>query len=168
MVRKMQAMKMRGQPPIPGLHTFRITSDGVQVFPRIIVRAEAKSRQAVIGAKRKPRERLSLGVSDWTNSRWWHSGRLLGAARRPIWLGKSVLATEFISEGVCHDEPGIIAVFEKRPTEYPQDCPSGRRFSGSSANAKWASFTRARWIYPSMKCSMKLLKPFTVSKRVGW
>jgi circadian clock protein KaiC len=34
MVRKMQVMKMRGQAPIPGLHTFRITSDGIQVFPR--------------------------------------------------------------------------------------------------------------------------------------
>ena len=46
----------------------------------------------------------------------------------PSGSGKSVLATEFISEGARHDEPGIIAVFEKRPTEYSQDGPSGRRF----------------------------------------
>ena len=32
MVRKIQVMKMRGQGPIPGLHTFRITSAGVEVF----------------------------------------------------------------------------------------------------------------------------------------
>ena len=37
MVRKMQVMKMRGQAPIPGLHTLRITSDGIQVFPRVVV-----------------------------------------------------------------------------------------------------------------------------------
>ena len=36
MVRKMQVMKMRGQAPIPGLHTFRITERGIQVFPRLI------------------------------------------------------------------------------------------------------------------------------------
>ena len=36
MVRKMQVMKMRGQAPIPGLHTFRITDHGIQVFPRLI------------------------------------------------------------------------------------------------------------------------------------
>src|SRR6478735_9087159 len=36
MVRKMNVMKMRGQASIPGLHTFRITNDGVQVFPRLI------------------------------------------------------------------------------------------------------------------------------------
>src|SRR6478736_1257288 len=37
MVRKMQVMKMRGQAPIPGLHTFRITDSGIQVFPRLIL-----------------------------------------------------------------------------------------------------------------------------------
>src|SRR5713101_3031891 len=37
MVRKMQVMKLRGQAPIPGLHTFRITDSGVQVFPRLII-----------------------------------------------------------------------------------------------------------------------------------
>ena len=49
MVRKVQVMKMRGQAPIPGLHTFRITDDGVQVFPRVIVETEAKSRPAAAG-----------------------------------------------------------------------------------------------------------------------
>ena len=39
-----------------------------------------------------------------------------------------MLATEFISEGARHDEPGIIAVFEKRPNDYSQDGPSGHRF----------------------------------------
>src|SRR4029079_10011782 len=39
MVRKMQVMKMRGQAPIPGLHTFRITNVGIQVFPRLIIEA---------------------------------------------------------------------------------------------------------------------------------
>ena len=39
----------------------------------------------------------------------------------PSGSGKSVLATEFIIEGARHDEPGIIAVFEKRPAEYSPD-----------------------------------------------
>ena len=46
----------------------------------------------------------------------------------PSGSGKSVLATEFISEGARHDEPGIIAVFEKRPAEYSQKGPRGQRF----------------------------------------
>ncbi len=33
-VRKLQVMKLRGQESVPGLHTFRITADGLQTFPR--------------------------------------------------------------------------------------------------------------------------------------
>jgi circadian clock protein KaiC len=129
MVRKIRVMKMRGQAPIPGLHTFRITDDGIQVFPRVIVGAEAKSRPAVTGAKRPPRERLSLGVKELDQMLGGgipagYSVLLAG----PSGSGKSMLAAEFISEGARHAEPGIIAVFEKRPTAYSQDGPSGQRF----------------------------------------
>jgi circadian clock protein KaiC len=128
MVRKMQVMKMRGQAPIPGLHTFRITGDGVQVFPRVIGPPE-KARPAAAGAKRKPRERLAIGVKGLDDMLGGgipagYSVLLAG----PSGSGKSVLATEFISEGARHDEPGIIAVFEKRPGEYSHDVSSGPRF----------------------------------------
>jgi circadian clock protein KaiC len=36
-VRKFRAVKVRGRSPMPGLHTFRITTDGLEVFPRIPV-----------------------------------------------------------------------------------------------------------------------------------
>ena len=36
----------------------------------------------------------------------------------PSGTGKSVLATQFIAEGVRQGEPGIVAVFEERPLEY--------------------------------------------------
>src|SRR5688572_7492324 len=63
MVRKMHVMKMRGQAPIPGLHTFRITNQGIQVFPRLI--AGPPEAPAVGGAGRtEPRaSRLSVGVA---------------------------------------------------------------------------------------------------------
>jgi circadian clock protein KaiC len=129
MVRKMQVMKMRGQAPIPGLHTFRITNDGVQVFPRVIVGPAEKSRPAAAGAKAPSPERLSLGVKGLDDMLGGgipagYSVLLAG----PSGSGKSVLATAFISEGARHDEPGIIAVFEKRPGGYSQEGPSGHRF----------------------------------------
>ncbi len=131
MVRKVQVMKMRGQAPIPGLHTFRITDDGVQVFPRVIVGPEGKSRPAVPVAKRthKPRERLSIGVKGLDEMLGGgipagYSVLLAG----PSGSGKSVLASQFISEGARRNEPGIIAVFEKRPSEYEQNDSSGLRF----------------------------------------
>ena len=131
MVRKIQVMKLRGQAPIPGLHTFRITDDGIQVFPRVIVGPEGIAPPVVTVAKRKhkARERLSVGIKGLDE--------MLGGGipagysvliAGPSGSGKSVLAAEFISDGARHDEPGIIAVFEKRPNEYSQDSPMGRRF----------------------------------------
>jgi circadian clock protein KaiC len=124
MVRKIQVMKMRGQAPIPGLHTFRITGAGVQVFPRVIVGSEEKGKRA--GPKRK---RLSIGVKglDEMLGGGIPAGYSVLVAG-PSGSGKSVLASEFISEGASHDEHGVIAVFEKRPNEYSQDGPTGRRF----------------------------------------
>jgi circadian clock protein KaiC len=129
MVRKMQVMKMRGQAPIPGLHTFRITGDGVQVFPRVIVAPGEASPITARQGTGTPRERLSLGVKGLDDMLGGgipagYSVLLAG----PSGSGKSVLATQFISEGARHDQPGIIAVFEKRPAGYSQDDARGERF----------------------------------------
>lgn len=124
MVRKIQVMKMRGQAPVPGLHTFRITSAGVQVFPRVIVGPPDKPSR-----KHEPRKRLVLDIGELDE--------MLGGGipegysvlvAGPSGSGKSVLATEFIMAGIRHDEPGVLAVFEKRPNEYSQTPPGGRAF----------------------------------------
>jgi circadian clock protein KaiC len=124
MVRKIQVMKMRGQAPIPGLHTFRITDEGIQVFPRVIVGPPDKP-----GRKHKPRKRLMLDIKELDD--------MLGGGipegysvlvAGPSGSGKSVLATEFMMAGIRHGEPGVLAVFEKRPNEYSQTPPGGRAF----------------------------------------
>jgi circadian clock protein KaiC len=129
MVRKLQVMKIRGQAPIPGLHTFRITNDGIQVFPRVIVGRAEESRAAASAQRRKPKERLSVGVKgldDMMGGGIPAGYSVLVAG--PSGSGKTILATEFIMEGARHDEPGIIAIFEKRPGEYSQSDPTGRAF----------------------------------------
>jgi circadian clock protein KaiC len=128
MVRKIQVMKMRGQAPIPGLHTFRITNDGVQVFPRVIVGPQEKS-SGKSSKKQAPPKRLSVGIKALDEMLGGgipagHSVLVAGSSGS----GKSVLATTFIMEGARHDEPGIIAVFEKRPSEYSQSGQGGREF----------------------------------------
>jgi circadian clock protein KaiC len=137
MVRKLQVMKMRGQAPIPGLHTFRITGDGIQVFPRLIVGPAQKARAAVSGHGGPPRERLSVGVKDLDD--------MLGGGipagysvlvAGPSGSGKTVLATEFITEGARRDEPGVIAIFEKRPSEYAHGGPTGRAFEQAIRDRK--------------------------------
>src|SRR4029079_14867295 len=54
-VRRLQVVKMRGRAPMPGLHTFRMSDDGITVFPRAIERIE--------GRRPWPAPRLSSGVA---------------------------------------------------------------------------------------------------------
>jgi circadian clock protein KaiC len=111
-VRKLQVLKMRGQAPLPGLHTMRITDGGVQVFPRII------KRIAQIDNPR-PVTRLSTGVTELDAMMGggipsWDSVLVAG----PAGSGKSALTGQFIADGLRQGEPGVIAVFEERPQEY--------------------------------------------------
>ena len=120
-VRKMQVVKSRGHASIPGLHTFRITGDGIQVFPRVIVGPEEKPEPASPGRKRPPRQRLSTGIKalDEMLGGGIPAGYSVLVAG-PSGSGKTVLATEFLNEGVRRGESGVLAVFEKRPREYSQ------------------------------------------------
>jgi circadian clock protein KaiC len=117
-VRKMQVMKSRGQASIPGLHTFRITDDGVHVFPRVIVGSEASG----VTAESSPeRERLSTGIGALDDM--FGGGIPAGYSvlvTGPSGSGKTLLATEFIAEGARQGEAGVVAVFEKRPSQYSQ------------------------------------------------
>jgi circadian clock protein KaiC len=111
-VRKMQVMKLRGQASVPGLHTFRITGDGIQAFPRTF---------GLTGRVNKPRHRrrLSCGVPEldaMMGGGLPEGDSLLIAG--PSGSGKSVFATQFIAEGLRLGEPGIVAIFEERPEEY--------------------------------------------------
>lgn len=111
-VRKLQVLKCRGQAPMPGLHTFRITQDGMQVFPRI---GTAIPRQERDGAPlHAPTGVAGLDAVLGGGIPTGDAVLLSGAAG----TGKSLLATQFIATGAQHDEPGVIAVFEERPREY--------------------------------------------------
>lgn len=114
MVRKIQAVKMRGQSQSPGLHTFRINQSGIQVFPRAIV----GHNQAVGDDKSASHARLTMGVAGLDEMMGGglpvgYSLLLVG----PSGSGKTILATEFLAEGVRRGEAGVIAAFEKTPNQ---------------------------------------------------
>lgn len=112
-VRKLQVQKMRGQAPMPGLHTFRITQDGIQVFPRILRPFEAEDRG------RRTKRRISTGIAgldEMMGSGPFEGDSIMVAG--PSGSGKTVMATQFIAHGVENGEPGVIAVFEEHPGEY--------------------------------------------------
>jgi circadian clock protein KaiC len=110
-VRKLQIIKLRGQASVPGLHTIRIGSDGLQAFSRTLGLVAKKSVSTT--------RRLSTGIRDLDE--------LLGGGipegdsvliAGPSGTGKSALATQFIDAGIRQGEAGIIAIFEERPPRY--------------------------------------------------
>jgi len=114
MVRKMQVVKMRGQAQAPGLHTFRITDAGIQVFPRAIVQPGTATGSGMsTGEARVPMGIPGLDEMLGGGLPVGYSLLLVG----PSGSGKTILATEFLAEGVRRGEPGVIAAFEKSPSQ---------------------------------------------------
>jgi len=130
-VRKMQIMKLRGQESVPGLHTFRITSGGLQAFPRTFGLSEASTH--VKGSRR-----LSTGIRELDavlgGGIPQGDSVLLGG---PSGAGKSVLASQFVDEGLRQGEPGVIAIFEELPAEYVRRAATlGLDFDGPEKDGK--------------------------------
>jgi circadian clock protein KaiC len=111
MVRKIEIMKMRGQPTLAGMHTFRIGPAGIEVIPP----ASALVTTTPAVALRPPNARASLGNAalDAMLGGGLPCGYSLLVAG-PSGSGKSILAASFLQEGARNGEAGVIAVFEQR------------------------------------------------------
>ena len=113
-VRKLQVIKLRGQGAVPGLHTIRIGDAGLQAFSRTLGLDGSKVRSL-------RRRYLSIGIPELDKMMGggiFEGDSLLVAG--PSGTGKSALATQFIAEGLRHDEAGVIIIFEERPDGYAQ------------------------------------------------
>ena len=111
-VRKLQVMKARGRAAMPGLHTFRITDAGLQVFPRIPDLHWTRERPPNA-------ERQGSGVPGLDEM--LGGGIPRGDAvmiAGPAGSGKTTFATQFIFEGLRAGEGVVVAVFEEYPEEY--------------------------------------------------
>jgi circadian clock protein KaiC len=109
-VRKIEVMKMRGQPLLSGLHTFRITETGINVF--------APPKPAVPKHDLLPplENRLQMGIPvlDEMMGGGLPNGYSLLVAG-PSGSGKSILAHSFLVQGARSGETGVIVAFEQRP-----------------------------------------------------
>jgi len=97
---------------VPGLHTFRITRDGLQCFPRTFGLTKRTEHE-------KGKRVLSTGVPglDAMMDGGIPEGDSLLVAG-PSGAGKTILGQHFINEGLQQGEPGIVAMFEELPAEY--------------------------------------------------
>ncbi len=116
MVRKIQVVKMRGQAQAPGLHTFRISDRGIQVFPRAIVKQRLAGES--VNKPGSSATRVPIGVPglDSMLGGGLPTGYSLLVVG-PSGSGKTILATAFLAEGARLGEHGVIAAFEKSPSQ---------------------------------------------------
>ncbi len=111
-VRKLQVVKSRGQAQMLGLHTFRTSQSGIQVYPRMSIITAEQDRPSL-------GDRAATGVPGLdalTGGGIPYGDAVLISG--PSGAGKSVLASQFIAHGAAQGEPGVIAVFEEHPQEY--------------------------------------------------
>jgi circadian clock protein KaiC len=110
-VRKLQIIKVRGRAPMPGLHTFRITGDGLQIFPRIpeqqLERRPVRDQRVATGVP---------GLDEMMNGGIPAGDAVMLAG--PAGSGKTTFATQFVAEGLRRSEAVVIVVFEEYPEEY--------------------------------------------------
>ncbi len=110
-VRRLQVVKARGMAPMPGLHTMRMTSAGVQVFPRtperptdVYPRGDARLSTGIAGLDELMGGGIPVGDS------------LVLAG--PTGTGKTTFAMKFVAAGLAAGEAAVIAIFEEHPDVY--------------------------------------------------
>jgi circadian clock protein KaiC len=109
-VRKIRIVKMRGQAHLGGLHTFRVSDDGLHIYPRTLAERPAYALQAPGQAV----PRLSMGIPGL--DRMLGGGLPAGYSlliAGPSGAGKTIFAAAFLEEGARRGEAGIFMSFER-------------------------------------------------------
>jgi circadian clock protein KaiC len=109
--RFLRVLKLRGSKYLEGLHAFRIGSDGLEVFPRLVSPDRAPSYDIL-------KQRVPTGIEglDKMLGGGVFRGRstfILG----PTGSGKTTLALQFVMEGVRRGEQALYVSFEENPTQ---------------------------------------------------
>jgi circadian clock protein KaiC len=157
-VRKFRAVKVRGRSPMPGLHTFRITADGLEVFPRIpeqqrdrVVRSEKRLRTGVPGLD----EMMGGGIPE---------GDVV-MLTGPAGSGKTTFASQFVAQGLREGTNCVVAVFEEYPEAY-----LARAKSGSVDFSQMIAANRLAVVYlrpMTLSVDEMLVEFITAVQRVG-
>jgi circadian clock protein KaiC len=110
-VRVLQVLKLRGSGFRSGEHSYRITPNGLDVFPRL---ADTQDRSQY----ELSHERVSTGVNaldEMLGEGYWAGASTLVVG--PSGVGKTLMGLHFIFAGAQAGEPGIMATFQENETQ---------------------------------------------------
>jgi circadian clock protein KaiC len=109
--RVLQVLKLRGSGFISGKHAYRVSSDGIVIFPRLADHFDGDAYDF-------ESERVSSGVSlldDMLSDGYWRGASTLVAG--PSGSGKTLIALHFVLAGADLGEQGIYATFQENPMQ---------------------------------------------------
>jgi circadian clock protein KaiC len=109
-IRYLRVLKLRGSEFASGEHSYRLTSDGLVVFPRFAVAVDA----SVYGERN---ERVSSGIAaldEAIGDGYWPGSTTLVAG--PSGAGKTLMGLHFLYAGAASGEAGVLVTFQESPT----------------------------------------------------
>jgi len=111
-LREFEVRKLRGSDFLMGRHAYRLSSAGVNVFPRLADPAEEGPYDLDNGA------RISSGIDALDKmlaDGYWPGASTLIAG--PSGCGKTLLGLHFVFGGARNGEPGLIATLQENPAQ---------------------------------------------------
>jgi circadian clock protein KaiC len=111
-LREFEVRKLRGSDFLMGRHAYRLSNEGVDVFPRLADPAQEARYEADGGG------RISSGIKaldDMLADGYWPGASTLIAG--PSGCGKTLLGLHFVFNGAQQGERGLIATLQENPTQ---------------------------------------------------
>jgi circadian clock protein KaiC len=110
-VRVLEVLKLRGSAFAPGRHAYRLSGDGLDVFPRLADPGNPGDYHLQGVRQSSGIEALDRMLADG----YWPGASILCAG--PSGAGKTLLGLHFIFRGAALSEPGVIATMQENPTQ---------------------------------------------------
>jgi circadian clock protein KaiC len=110
-IRYLRVLKLRGSDFASGDHSYRLSGDGLIVYPRLADPPVATSYES-------GDERVSTGIAaldEALGDGYWPGSATLVAG--PSGAGKTIMGLHFLYAGAAHDEPGLLVTFQESRTQ---------------------------------------------------
>jgi circadian clock protein KaiC len=148
-LRMIRVAKLRGSDFRSGRHAYRLSEDGITVFPRL-------ADPVAFGDYRIAEGRISTGIAPL--DRMLADGYAPGSSTLvagPSGIGKTLMGLHFIFEGASSAEPGVIATLQENPIQLEK---IARGFGWSLHDARVAVMYRSpndvyvdEWVYELLR-----------------